>query len=181
MPYNVPTITTNDISFGPAVLYLGPSGATPTVDVGAIAEDGVSLEMTSEKKVITQGNPKLNVYTFTQAQSVMAKFTSIEWDFQNMGRALGAGFTVTDGTEFRWGGDPLVEELALHVQHYMAVTGNTMNVYIWKACSESGVSPTFGADEHSFEYGFQAMRSTTDWASAALAANKQLVAFKREV
>jgi len=181
MPYNVPTITTNDISFGPAVLYLGPSGATPTVDVGAIGEDGVSLEMTAEKKVITQGNPKLNVYTFTQAQSVMAKFTSIEWDFMNMGRALGSGATHSSGVELRWGGDPLVEELALHVQHFMAVTGNTMNVYIWKACSESGVSPTFGADEHSFEYGFQAMRENVDWGGTALPETEQLLKFYREV
>jgi len=181
MPYNVPTITTNDISFGPAVLYLGPSGQTPTVDVGAIAEDGVSIEMSAEKKVITQGNPKLNVYTFTQAQSVMAKFTSIEWDFMNMGRALGAGATHSSGTELRWGGDPLVEELALHIQHYMAVTGNTMNVYLWKCVSESGVSPSFGADEHSFEYSFQALRSTIDWASVALPATEQLLKFKRDV
>ena len=180
MPYNVPTITTNDISFGPAVLFLGPSGTTPSTDVGAISEDGVAIEMTSEKKVITQGNPKLNVYTFTQAQSVMIKFTSIEWDFQNMARALGAGATNTAGSALKWGGDPLVEQLALHIRHYMAVTGNTMNVYAWKVASDAGVSPTFGADEHSFEYAFYCLRSTTDWAGGALAETQQLVYFNRE-
>ena len=180
MPYNVPTITTNDISFGPAICYLGPSGATPSVDVGAISEDGVAIEMTSEKKVITQGNPKLNVYTFTQAQAVMIKFTSIEWDFNNMSRALGSGATNVAGTALKWGGDPLVEQLAMHITHYMAVTGNTMNVYAWTVASEGGVSPTFGADEHSFEYSFYCLRTTTDWGSSALSATQQLIEFKRE-
>ena len=62
----------------------------------------------------------------------------------------------------------------------MAVTGNTMNVYAWKIASDAGVSPTFGADEHSFEYSYYCLRSTTDWAGGALAETQQLVYFNRE-
>ena len=181
MPYNIPTVTTNDISFGPAVLYMGASGSTPTVDVGSITEDGVTIEITSEKKYITQGNPKINIYSFSQAQSVMLKVSGIEWDFTNLAYAIGAGVTTVSGTEetFAMGGDPLIETVALHVQHYMAVSGNTMNVYIWKAGSDAGLSSVFGADEHSFEFSFTALRSTTDWNGASLGPKQQLVKFER--
>ncbi len=181
MPYNVPTVTTNDISFGPARLFMGTAGSSPTVDVGSITEDGVSVEITSEKKYITQGNPKINIYSFSQAQSVMLKVTGIEWDFTNLSYALGAGATSVSGTEatFSMGGDPLVTTVALHVQHYMAVSGNTMNVYIWRATSDAGISASFGADEHSFEYGFTAIRSTTDWNGSTLGPKVQLVKFER--
>lgn len=32
MPYNVPTYDTDKFSFGPGVLYLGATGATPSIE-----------------------------------------------------------------------------------------------------------------------------------------------------
>lgn len=182
MPYNIPTVTTNDISFGPAVLYVGVAGTTPLVDVGSISEDGVSLEITSEKKYISQGNPRLNIYAFSQAQGVMVKATGIEWDFDNMAYALGAGATASSAsdTTFMFGGDPLATIVAIHIEHYMAVSGNTMNVYVWRAQGDAGISTQFGQDEHMFEYSFTALRATQDWASNSLAERFQLVKFSRE-
>ena len=181
MPYNIPTVTTNDISFGPAVLYLGASGTTPSVDVGAISEDGVSLEITSEKKYISQGNPRLNIYAFTQAQGATCKVTGIEWDFTNLVYALGAGETTSSASEktFSFGGDPLATMVALHIKHFMAVSGNTMNVSIWKAQSDAGVAVQFGQDEHSFEYSWTAIRSTTDWGGTSLGEKYQLLKLTR--
>ena len=182
MPYNVPTVTTSDISFGPARVFIGAAGSTPAVDVGAITEDGVSVEITSEKRTISQGNPRINYYTFTQAQSVMVGFTSIEWDFENFASALGAGATTTSGSAdtFSFGGDPLVDEVALHVQHYMASSGNTLNVYVWKATSEQGITMPFGQDEHQFEFKFSAIASNTDWAGGATSAITRLIKLERE-
>jgi hypothetical protein len=182
MPYNVPTVTTNDISFGPAVIYLGAAGTTPTVDVGSISEDGVSVEVTAEKRYIAQGNPRINYYNFTQAQAAMIKFTSIEWDFDNLTYALGAGITAVSGTEatFSFGGDPIVQQVALHVQHYMAVSGNTLNVYVWTATSDSGVTLPFGQDEHAFEYSFTAIATDTAWDNTtALGATEKLIKLER--
>lgn len=181
MPFNVPTVTTNDISFGPAVLYLGVAGTTPLTDVGAISEDGVTIEVTSEKRYISQGNPKVPVYSFSQTQGAMLKVTGIQWDFDNFARALGAGTTTVSGSAetFSWGGDPIVTQCALHVQHYMAVTGNTMNVYVWKATSESGLSLPFGQDEHAFEYSYTALRTATDWGGGTLAPRVQLLKIDR--
>jgi hypothetical protein len=181
VPYNVPTVTTNDISFGPAVLFMGVAGATPSTQVGSISEDGVTVEMTSEKRYISQGNPRTPVYAFSQVQGVMTKFTSIEWDFDNFVRAIGAGVTTVSGAEetFSWGGDPLVTQVAFHIQHYMAVTGNTMNVYVWKATSEGGLNVPFGQDEHSFEMNFTSLNSDTDWGGSSLAATQRLIKFIR--
>ena len=187
MPYNIPTITTNDISFGPARMFLGTStyagaaGDTPTVDVGAIAEDGISLEISNEVKAIMQGNPRVQVYAFSQQSNVNVKVTSIEWDFTSLSYALGGGVTTASAAAetFAFGGEPAITEVAIKIEHYMAVSGNTMEIYVWKAQSNQGVSPQFGQDEHSFEYGFTALNATTDWAGGALPVNERLLKFNR--
>jgi hypothetical protein len=183
VPYNVPTVTTDDISFGPAVLFAGVAGTTPTVDVGSITEDGISIEITSEKRSISQGNPRIPVFAFSQAQGAMVKLTGIEWDYQNFASALGAGVTTASGSEetFAFGGDPILTEIALHVQHYMAVSGNTLNVYVWKAVSEGGLSLPLGQDEHQFEFSLMALRSETNWAGTTLPADQQLLQLWREL
>ena len=183
MPYNVPTVTTNDISFGPAVLFLGAAGTTPTTQVGSITEDGVTIEISSEKRQISQGNPKMPVYSFSQTQGVVAKVTGIEWNYLNFAASLGAGVTTVSGSNetFSFGGDPLVTRQAMHIQHYMAQSGNTLNVYIWEAVSEGGLTMPFGQDEHMFELSFIAQRVADDWAGASLPATQQLFKIDRQL
>ena len=181
MPYNVPTVTTDDISFGPARVYIGAAGSTPTVDVGAITEDGVNIEITSEKRYIAQGNPRINYYSFTQAQSVMVGFTSIEWDFDNFSFALGAGNTTSSASEetFAFGGDPIAQQVALHVEHYMAASGNTLDIYVWRATSEQGITMPLGQDEHQFEFKFTAIASDTTWDDSSTSATEKLIKITR--
>lgn len=183
MPLNLPTIDRDSISFGPARLFLGVAGATPTADVGAITEDGVTVEFASEMRDIMQGNPKLPELTFIQAQSVMVRVTSIEWDFTSLAFAMGAGNTSASGTfeAFAFGGEPCVTEVALHVQHQMCRSGNTVNVYVWRAVGEGSVSLPFTHDEHQFEYSWKALRADTDWASGSLASDEQLIQVLREL
>ena len=189
MPLNIPKGSSNNVSFGPARVFMAPFGTAPgitptdaatfslnsagTDDVGWIGEDGVSIELSSEKKEITQGNPKLINFSFVMAQGATIKFTSIEWDFNQISYALGAGTTSGDGTAgststFNFGGNPLNTHVCIHVQHEMAVTGDTLDMYVWKAQSEAGFSMPFGADEHAFEYSFKAVRAITDWGGTAL-------------
>lgn len=178
MPLNQPTTTTNAISFGPAVVFLGVIGATPTSDLGAIkTDDGVTLEITSEKRDIMQGNPKLILYTFSQAQGAGLKFSGIEWDITgNLYRALGSGTTSSAGANKRtyWGGDPLVTQCAIHVRHAMAISGHTMNIYAWKCVADAPPKLAFTHDEHSFDMSFKLQQQATDWAGTALAYNQQL-------
>ena len=183
MPLNLPTIDRDSISFGPARLFLGLAGATPTVDVGAITEDGVSVEFASEMRDIMQGNPKLPELTFIQSQNVMVKVTSIEWDFDHLAYALGAGNTTVSPTlaTFGFGGEPCATEVALHVQHQMCRSGNTINVYVWRAVGEGNVTLPFTHDEHQFEFTWKALRAATDWAGASLPSDEQLIAILREL
>jgi hypothetical protein len=183
VPFNVPTVTTDDISFGPAILIAGVAGTTPSANIGSITEDGISIEITSEKRSISQGNPRTPVFAFSQAQGVMVKVTGIEWDYENFARGLGAGVTTSSASEetFAFGGDPILTEMALHIQHYMAVSGNTLNVYIWKAVSEGGLTLPLGQDEHSFEYSLMALRSDTDWGGTSLPGAEQLMKIVREL
>lgn len=181
MPYNLPTVTTDDISFGPAVLFAGPAGTTPTTDVGSITEDGVTIEITSEKRTIAQGNPRVPVFAFSQAQGLMVKFTGIEWDFANFAYSLGAGVTTSSASEetFAFGGDPTVTEIAIDIRHYMAVSGNTLNLYVWKAVAEGGLNIPMGQDEHQFEFSLMALRSATDWGGTSLDRTQQLAKIVR--
>ena len=192
MPLNIPSGTKNNISFGPGRMFLGAygtgysaTGITPTTDVGFISEDGISLEITSEKKDIVQGNPKLVEYSFTQAHGVMATVTSIEWNMTKMAWALGGQAGTTSGTApaggdvFKFGGDPINIELACRIEHQMAITGDTMNIDIWRCMGESGFSIALGADEHSFEFKFKAMRATKSWTGTDLPSYAQLIQFKR--
>ena len=190
-PYNFPSGTINDISFGPARVYIAPyvtnitySILTWGTDVGYIGEDGVSLEFSTEKRDITQGNPRLIEYSFTQSQSVMLNFTSIAWDYNNFANALGGvGVTTSSSTHevFGFGGDPINQELGIRIQHEMAITGNTINIYVWRAMSESGFSIPFGQDEHQFEFSFKVLRAEHRWDGVELDRKKQLVRVSRQI
>lgn len=199
MPLNIPTGQTNNISFGPARVFMteftGTTGVSPLdsatgfgadqYDVGFIGEDGVNIELTSEKKDIVQGNPKLVNYSFVMSQSATISFTSIEYNFENFRLALGAGATqqgTADGATpetFAFGGNPLNTLVCMVVEHEMAVTSNTLQLLVWKAQSESGFSLPLGHDEHSFEFSFKAIRATTDWGGTTLGSDEQLIRFRR--
>lgn len=183
MPLNLPTGTRDDISFGPAIMFLGVAGVTPTVDVGFISEDGITVEFASEMGDIRQGNPKLSELKFIQQQDVMVRLTSIEWNFDSLAFALGAGNTSASGTfeAFAFGGEPCPTEVALLVQHQMCQSGNTMNVNVWRAVGSGNTSLQFIHDEHPFEYEFGALRSATDWSGASLASDEQLIQIIREL
>ena len=202
MPLNIPTGTTDNISFGPGVIKMNPfavpSGATPTSDVGFIGEDGVTIEMNSEKRNIVQGNPQLINFSFATAQSAMVNFTSIEWNVESFRLAIGAGSTGTFVTTpfenegsvagpsttayadfFSFGGNPLNSFVCMSIHHQMAVTGDTLYAHIWKAQSGSGFSLPFGSEEHQFEFSFQAIRATTDWGGTDLPFDQQLMKLVR--
>jgi len=177
---NIPNVTKSDISFGPAVMYLGAVGATPTVDVGAISEDGVSIEIATEQRDIMQGNPRIIEMSFNQQQSVNIRVTSIQWNYENLQYVLG-GSIATSATweKFSFGGDPCPSEVAIKVVHQMC-SGDTINVYVWRAMGEGNLTIPFGQDEHSFELAFKAMHATNDWAGATLAADAQLLQIYRQ-
>lgn len=184
MSLNRPTVNTDNISFGPAVVYYGVIGATPTAQLGAIkTDDGVTVEFTSTKRDITQGNPKIVEYTFVQEQGAMLKFGSIEWDLLSQWyRTLGSGITASAGSldSISWGGDPLLTQVAIHVVHQMPVSGGTLNVHAWKCVPDAPPAMAFGHDEHSFDLAFKCQRAVADWNGTSLAYNEQLIEVTRQ-
>ena len=175
----------NETVGGPGLVFLGPPGATPTIDVGGIAEDGINVALEKESRDIMQGNPKIAQFRFDQQHGVLVKFKSIEWDFENFQRALGSGVTTTvvgppDFLNYGWGGDPCPTEFALRIQHAMCLSGHTMYINVWRVVSDSGFEIALGQDEHMFEFSFRGLVATQDWASAALSTNESLIQFSRQ-
>jgi hypothetical protein len=184
MPYNIDSNgNTDNISFGPAVVYLGPSGATPTASVGYVGEDAVTLEVMSTKRDIEQGNPKTIEFSFATQQKVKVSWQGIEWDQDLIQYAVGAGNTYVSPSVQTWtiGGDPIVETVAIKVQHYMAKAGDTLTCNVWKARADGTVSIGFSAEEHKFANAYEAMRSPTNWGGATLAVDEQLFQMVRQV
>lgn len=181
MSLNIPSYNEQNFSFGPGILRMGPAGATPTADVGAITEDGITITPENTTRDITQGNPRMPVYTFSQAQGATVEATGIEWNFVNLAFALGAGVTSVDVGEdvLSFGGEPIVQRVGLHIEHQMAVTGNTLHAYIWKAVTNGAPALALGQDEHQFPMAFKAHRSATDWAGNPLARGAQLMKLVR--
>ena len=186
MPYNLPQFTTTRMSIGPAVLYIGPSGATPTVDVGAV-ESGATLTTTRTKEDIFQGFPKTLVAQFATQETAVLKLSGIEWNVNNLMYALGAGVTssATNTEVLDFGGQITFQNVALKLVHQTPY-GWTINVSIWQAQGDGAVEFNFGDTHHKMPYTFNAMvpwdntsRSCKDWAGAALAVGYQL--FKVEV
>jgi hypothetical protein len=175
-------LTTNNISIGPATLKMGPSGATPTVGVGAIGEDGVTLELTSEKRDIMQGNPQVIIHSLNTKQSVKITFNGIEWNNKLLQYALGAGVTVESASlhTFTFGGTPSVTTVAIEMQHQMA-SGQTLTTRVWKARGDGAVAIQFGNEEHKFPHAYQAIWSPTNWAGSVLANTDNLIQTVRNI
>jgi len=164
-PLNVPTVTQNDLSFGPGVVYVGPVGSTPSTHLGAV-EAGSTLEIRSSVLDVRQGNPSALIKRFNQSQDVGYSCSGLEWDLYVISQALGCGVTSAAG-KLDFGGDPNTAKIALLVQH-QTPAGGTIDVRIWEAVGNGEVSLGFGEDSHKFPYRWDAVLADTDWAGGSL-------------
>lgn len=182
MPYNLPTVTTSNISLGPGTIAIGPSGSTPVSDVGTIGDDGVTLEITSEKADVRAGNPPLIVHSMNKAQDVKISWQGVEWNNRLLQYSLGAGVTLESASlhTFTFGGTPIVTTVAIQVVHQMAA-GQTYTTRIWKARGDGSVQIKLGNDPHQFPSSYMAMQSSTNWAGASLLATDQLIQTVRNI
>ena len=177
MSRNIATGTDNNITMGPAILFLGVAGTTPLTDVGYLdVENSATLEMTVDRGEVRVGNASLAQLAYAKAHDAKLTVTSIEYNQNNLANALGAGTTTSSGTAdtVTWGGEPLITELALNLRHYMAVPGHTYDLYMWTCVADGDISRAFRQDYHQYEYSFKALRSVTDWAGGTLGYNAQL-------
>jgi len=174
MSYNLPSYDTNKFSIGPGILYMGPEGSEPTVDVGAV-RSGMTLVTTREKVDIMQGIPRTLVETFTVQETGTLTINGLEWNLNNIAYALGAGSVYSDASNniFDFGGELTFKKVALKFVHTKP-NGKTITWKLWKARGAGEFTLTFGDDPHEIPYVFDLLVATTDWNAAPLAVGKQL-------
>lgn len=172
---NVPAYDSTKFSFGPGIIYLGALGTTPLIDVGAVKGDAEFSAKRTPLEVF-QGSPQSLVKQYFIKEEVQIKFTGIEWNFDALAYAMGAGITTATGpvSSLEFGGSVTVTERALRFLHIMP-DGSTLDLHLFRAQGAGEVAMSLKeTDIHEFPYTFKALEGTTDFAGAALAANKKL-------
>lgn len=179
---NIPAFTTDNISLGPGIVFIGPVGATPTVDVGAIQEDGIEFTVTRELLEVFQGSPKSRIANFVTGETVEMTAQTLEWNLLNLPFAMGTGVTTSSATidTYAFGSDPDLDEVALRIQHALP-SGHTVLIDIWRAQPIGEWTMTLAQDElQQFPFGFRALVATTEWDGSALPVGEQLFRITRE-
>lgn len=180
MGFNFPTIDENKISYGPGRLFLGAAGATPTTDIGALGENGLTIEFENEVQFVEQGSPAMKVLPYSTKHGLNITVNSMQYDFNTFYAGLGSGLTTVSGGTRRYGfgGDPKINSISLHVQHKMPQPGHTLNIYGWKMAATGGTSIELQNQAHEMPWTWTALRASTKWGGGALADGEELVGFE---
>lgn len=163
-------------------MFIGPAGTTPTLDVGAIAEDGMEFTVTREFLEVFQGSPKSLIQRFVTEETVELTVQSLEWNLLNLVTALGTGVTTSDSSidTYSFGGDPDTDKVAVKVEHALP-SGNTISILIWLAQSLGEWTLSLAQDElQTFPFSFKALNATESWDGVALPVNQNLFRIVRE-
>lgn len=175
--YNQPAYDTTRFSIGPGIIYIGPTGTTPTVDVGGVTGDAI-LTIERNEVEIRQGSPQTLVGKLVKQEDVSIEFTGIEWNLDRLAQVLMDGTTSLSGAieKIKVGGRPTSTPWAIRFVHKEA-DGGTVEVDLWKVLGDSKLAIKIGQDKlHEFPYKFWCMDpGSTDWSGAALSDGQKLV------
>ena len=168
MAFNIPAHDSQNFSFGPGVLFIGPTGATPSIDLGAV-RPGSELAVTREIIEVRQGSQQNLIKQYVTQETVQLSVTGIEWDLTRIKDALGSGVlsTVGDVEELGFGGDINITEVALSFRHVLPI-GHTVFVDLWRAQGAPEFTLSFAEEIHEFPFTFRALDSTLSWESEDL-------------
>jgi len=161
---------------GPAVVYLGPSGTTPS-SIGGVAE--ISLDVGLEILQVEQGFPRTLMAQFVKRKTVKVSFKSLETGDYSLWRyALASATYSTSGTggfihNVDFGEQNTMDSVAIQLK-IINCDGFTEDMYLWKCMGGSeGIKRDFAdEDVHGPTYTFNVLRSTLDWGGTALATSK---------
>lgn len=174
MAFNVPVLSTNRLSFGPGILYLGTPGTTPLVDIGEVMGDA-TLDIKRTMLEVWQGSPQTLVQKYAIKEEVMLKVTGIEWNLTNLAYVLGAGVTTQSGAteQIDFGGDMAVSKRAVRYLHIQP-DGSTIDVQLFTTQGKGEVNVAFKEKAiHEFPYEFSCLEGTTDFQGATLQDKKK--------
>lgn len=173
---NVPAYATGRFSFGPGIVYIGPVGSTPTIDIGAVKGD-MEFNIERTKLEIKQGSPQSLVEEYAIEEKVMLKGTSIEWNTKNLAYFIGAGVTGASGPEetYEFGGDMAVASYAVRLVH-LQPDGSTIDIHLFDADGSGSMAIALKeTDVHEMPFEFMCKEASLDFKGAVPAANKKKV------
>lgn len=179
--YNNPSGDTGKITVGPGILLVGPTGSTPSTDMGYV-KGGMTITFDRAKTDIRQGSPQTIVHSLAHQEDVMIEFHGIEWNLDNLLLMLGDGATSVSSPNdiLKSGGRPTVNPKAFIFQHKMA-DGSTLFVDLYKCIPDGAITANVNVDsEHEIDFKVKAMYAgTTDWAGATLTDGQALFRIRR--
>lgn len=165
MAYNLPGGSTSNLTIGPALFSVGPTGATPTAEFYL---DNVSFSLDSEDVEVMQGAPQRLIHSLASAESLSVGVNSLEVDLDKVVQATSAG-TTNSTTKATWGeGTTTRNTFAIRVQHRIQGSGNTFDVRVFEAVADGSFGTTFDDSQTNFDFGWKALRATSDWASVSI-------------
>lgn len=171
---NVPAYDTSRISFGPGILYIGPVGATPTIDIGAVKGD-FSMEIKRTPLEVKAGSPQSLIQQYVVEEAISFKGTAIEWNLDRLADIMGAGVTSINGavTAIGFGGDMAVSEKAVRFVHNTP-DGSTIDIQLFRAQGAGDMSISMKeTDVHEFPFEFKALESSTNFTGATAVKQKR--------
>src|SRR5262245_25095786 len=127
------------VSFGAGVLRIGPSGVTPSTDIGYIRT--AQLSVTRQKIELLLGFPRTLIVQFVNQEDVTLSVTGLEWSIDRLSNAFATG--NISGNKLRFGGDVNLSRVALEFEHQMP-NGGTATIRIWKAQGQGDLQLNFG-------------------------------------
>jgi hypothetical protein len=179
--YNNPAFDTTRMTLGPGIIYIGPAGSTPTVDIGAV-KGKATLTIERQEVEVRQGTPQLLVAKFAKQEDATLEITGIEWNLDRLAQVMMDGTTSLSGAieKLKVGGRPTATPWALRFVH-KAADGGTVEVDMWKVLGDSKIAIGINDnDMHDFPYKFTCMHpGATDWSGAALSDGQALVQILR--
>jgi len=165
---NVPKYDTKNFSFGSGILYVAPYDTTndkpmyPHIDVGAV-KPGSVLRINRDILDVVQGTPDLIVKSFVKSETIEFSIPSIEWNLENIQRALGGGEYDATLNKLRFGGSMELDVFSLMFVHEMP-NGDIIKIKMWKANPTGAMEVNFGNDDvHQFEMNFRVLKSFYGW------------------
>lgn len=172
MPYNLPQYDTRKISIGPAVIYIGTAGQTPTTDLGAVSSS--EFKTTYEVNKFFQGIPSVaKAFKFKSSETILT-VKGFEWDFSKLSKAMG-GYLVesvegnTNVQEY-YANLEYADPISVRLSH-VTPFGATLTIDLFNAYPGGIDGFQFASNVHEMSYTFYAAAATTDFAGNALPPN----------
>ncbi len=177
--FNLPTKNTDDFTVGTGILFLGPTGQTPTIDVGVVR--GGTFNIVRAKEKIYAGSPLLLVDSIATQEDATFSITSIAWNLSNVSRVIGDGVTVSSGTteNLEVGGTLSFDKQSVLFRH-RTKAGHTIFIKLWEATGIGSLDMNFPDTVHEFPYAFEAQMASTDWAGDSLGEDRRLFEIERQ-